>query len=57
MKYFEIETRNGQVMVTPFRIQRADVVRAKLAELDVTEQTIRDAVAWARSAVQRVDAK
>ena len=57
MEYFEIETRNGQVVLTPVRIQRADAVRAKLAELDLTEQTIRDAVVWARRAVQRADDK
>lgn len=48
VEYFEVETRNGQVVLTPVRIQRADAVRAKLAELDLTEQTIRDAVNWAR---------
>ena len=39
----------------PVRVQRADAVRAKLAELDLTEQTIRDAVVWARGATQRAD--
>ena len=57
VEYFEIETRNGQVLLTPVRIQRADAVRAKLAELDLTERTIRDAVVWARSAVRRADDK
>ena len=55
VEYFEVEARNGQVVLTPVRIQRADVVRAKLAELDLTEQTIRDAVVWARSAAQSAD--
>jgi hypothetical protein len=32
------------------RIQRADAVRAKLAALDLTEQDVSDAVAWARKA-------
>ena len=49
VEYFDVETRNGQVVLTPVRIQRADAVRAKLAELDLTEETIRDAVEWARN--------
>lgn len=49
VEYFEVETRNGQVVLTPVRIQRADAVRAKLAELDLTEEIIRDAVEWARN--------
>ena len=53
VEYFEVETRNGQVVLTPVRIQRADAVRAKLAELDLTEETIRDAVEWARNEAHR----
>jgi len=48
VEYFEIELRNGQVVLTPVRIQRADAVRAKLAELDITADDVRDAVEWAR---------
>lgn len=55
VEYFEVETRNGQVLLTPVRIQRADAVRAKLAELDLTEETIRDAVAWARGEARHGD--
>lgn len=47
-EYFDVETRNGQIILTPVRIQRADAVRAKLAELDLQEQDVADAVAWAR---------
>lgn len=48
-EYFEVETRDGQIVLTPVRIHRADAVRAKLAELDLEEKDIADAVAWARS--------
>lgn len=48
--YFDVETRNGQIILTPVRIQRGDAVRAKLAELNLQEQDISDAVAWARQA-------
>ncbi len=49
-EYFEVEARDGQIVLTPVRIQRADAVRAKLAELALTEADVADAVAWARSA-------
>ena len=49
-EYFEVEARDGQIILTPVRIQRADAVRAKLAALDLTEQDVSDAVAWARVA-------
>ena len=48
-EYFEVKVENGQIILTPVRIQRADAVRAKLADLDLSEQDIADAVAWART--------
>lgn len=47
-EYFDVEARNGQIILTPVRIQSSDAVRAKLAELDLTEQDVADAIAWAR---------
>ena len=47
-EYFEVEARNGQIVLTPVRIQRGDALRAKLAELGLQEQDIADAVNWAR---------
>ena len=49
-EYFDVEIRNGQIVLTPVRIQRGDAVRAKLAELGIGEQDVGDAVAWARRA-------
>ena len=49
-EYFEVEARGGQIVLTPVRIQRGDAVRAKLAELNLGETDIADAVAWARGA-------
>jgi len=46
--YFEVEVRDGRIVLTPVKIQRADAVRAKLAELDLSEDTITEAIAWAR---------
>ena len=48
-EYFDVEARNGQIVLTPVRIQRGDAVRAKLAELDLRQQDIVDALAWART--------
>lgn len=48
-EYFDVEARAGQIILTPVRIQRSDAVRAKLAELDLTEADLADAVAWARA--------
>lgn len=49
LEYFEIEARNGQIVLTPVRVQRGDAVRAKLAELELSEQDVADAIAWART--------
>jgi antitoxin component of MazEF toxin-antitoxin module len=48
-EYFDVEARDGQLILTPVRIQRGDAVRAKLAELDLTAKDIAAAVAWARA--------
>lgn len=49
-EYFEVEARNGQIVLTPVRIQRGDAVRAKLAELGLQEHDIGDALQWVRQA-------
>lgn len=55
--YFDVEVRAGQIILTPVRIQRGDAVRAKLAELGLSEGDLSDAIAWARpSAGARVAA-
>ena len=47
-EYFEVRVEDGQIILTPVKIQRADAVRAKLTALERSEQDIADAVAWAR---------
>ena len=49
-EYFDVQTRDGQIILTPVRIQRGDAVRAKLAELNLSEADIQGAVTWARAA-------
>lgn len=48
-EYFDVEAKNGSIILTPVRIQRGDAVRAKLAELGLDEADMADAVSWARS--------
>lgn len=48
--YFQIEVRAGQLVLTPIRLQRADAVRAKLAQLELGDDDLAAAVAWARAA-------
>ncbi len=47
-EYFDVELKAGQIVLTPVRMQRADAVRSKLAELSIGESDVADAVAWAR---------
>jgi hypothetical protein len=47
-QYFDVEAKDGQIVLTPVRIQRADAVRAKLAELNLKDSDVEEAVDWAR---------
>lgn len=49
-EYFDVTGENGRIMLTPVRITHAGAVRAKLAELGLSEADIADAVASARRA-------
>jgi len=51
-EYFDVKAKDGQIVLTPVRIQLADAVRAKLAELNLKEQDIADAVDWGRRPVR-----
>lgn len=55
-EYFSVETRNGQIILTPVRLQRSDAVRAKLAELSLTSADLDAAVTWARQRVAEAPA-
>jgi hypothetical protein len=48
VEYFDVQAKDGQIILTPVRIQRADAVRAKLAELNLQDQDIVDVVSWVR---------
>jgi len=53
VEYFDVQTKDGQIVLTPVRIQRADAVRAKLAALDLNVQDVAAAVRWARRPVRK----
>lgn len=53
VEYFDVQAKGGQIILTPVRIQRADSVRAKLAELNIDERDVGDAIAWARQPKRR----
>lgn len=55
-EYFDVQVQDGRIVLTPVRIQRADAVRAKLAQLAIAPQDITDAVAWARALPQAAPA-
>ena len=48
IEYFDVVKEKGRIVLTPLNIVQADTVRAKLAELGVTETDITEAIAWAR---------
>ena len=48
-EYFDVMAENGRIILTPGRVNCADAVRAKLAELGVSEKDVADAISWARS--------
>jgi antitoxin component of MazEF toxin-antitoxin module len=47
-EYFEVQAVNDSIVLTPVRLQKADAVREKLAQLHITEADIGDAITWAR---------
>ena len=47
-EYFDVEVREGQIVLTPVRILRGDAVRARLADLGLTDADVAGAVRWAR---------
>lgn len=46
VQYFEVQAQAGRIVLTPVRIQRGDALRAKLAELDIGEAAIAQALDW-----------
>jgi bifunctional DNA-binding transcriptional regulator/antitoxin component of YhaV-PrlF toxin-antitoxin module len=47
-EYFDIETKEGQLILTPARIQRTDAIRERIRAMNLSEKDVQDAVDWAR---------
>jgi antitoxin component of MazEF toxin-antitoxin module len=47
-EYFDVEVEGGRIVLTPVRVQKADAVREKLAQLGIDANDVTDAVSWAR---------
>ena len=50
VEYFEVRAEQGNIILTPVRINRADAVRERLARMGLSEKDVEDARAWARKA-------
>lgn len=48
IEYFDVSTDGTCIILRPLRQSRASEVRARLAELGITEQDVPDAASWAR---------
>ena len=47
-RYFDVTQEDGRIVLTPVRVGRADAVRRKIAELDLSDADVAAAVTWAR---------
>ena len=47
-QYFEVEQKEGKIILTPIKTQAAKEVREKLQRLGIAEKDVQDAVEWAR---------
>ena len=50
VEFFEITSDGVRIVLTPVSTSRADLLRQKLDQLDLSKQDIEDAVRWARKA-------
>jgi hypothetical protein len=48
VSHFQVEVDGDRLILTPARIGGLEAVRRKIAELGITEEDVKDAVAWAR---------
>jgi hypothetical protein len=47
-EYYDVEVQSGRIVLTPVRIQDANAVRDKLTSLNISQEDVNDAIAWAR---------
>ena len=51
VKYFEVELKDGKIELKPLRVYETDLekIRAKMKNLGLQPNSVREAVEWARS--------
>lgn len=49
-EYFDVSEDNGRIVLTPVRLNKADAVRSRLAQLGISEGDIPGALQWASEA-------
>ena len=51
VEYFEVELKDGVVMLKPLKIYNTDLekIRTKIKKLGLKENTVKEAIEWARS--------
>ena len=51
VEYFEVQLKNGVVMLKPLKIYDTNLekIRTKIKKLDLQENTVKEAIEWARS--------
>lgn len=47
-EYFDVESKNGQLILTPVRLQRTDAIRERISAMNLSDKDVKDAIAWAR---------
>ena len=47
--YFEVTTEGGRIVLRPVEVDPVARVQAKLAEMGLDDEDVRDAVKWART--------
>ena len=51
VKYFDLELRDGVIRLKPLTVYETDLdrIRSKIRKLGLKENTVREAISWARS--------
>lgn len=52
-EYFDVTREHGRIVLTPVRLNQANAVRTKLADLGISEDDVSDAIDWSRKGTQR----
>jgi hypothetical protein len=49
VEYFDVRVEEARIVLVPLRPGALEEVQARMRELGISKQDVRDAVAWARS--------